>query len=215
MNDTTTNSKKRVLCPRSVEMGWEPHYGTAAQIEKYGLCTRCRAKAKEHSKAILSGKVEKPVDLKRNYDGFEEQDHIAFDGEHGAVKTTDFDYGAIDVALGYVEDTAPDARAEAAQLVSLIFQWCFRPGQSLRTCAARFSIIGSGLNPQLLDGLDFKGIGRCLKLTKASISKHGREFQERFAVKLACCRSDEAREAMRRARLRQIQAAGGKPGGRP
>ena len=68
MHATFTDSKNRVACPASLEHGdllnpGQIHYASRRQIEKFGLCKKCRKRIKKHGKAILKGKVETPAEI--------------------------------------------------------------------------------------------------------------------------------------------------------
>ena len=207
---TFTDSKNRVACPASLQFGdlinsGQVHYATRRQIEKYGLCRKCRKRMKEHGKAVLNGKLETPADLNEHHHApTVEQDHVAFD--HGELtQSTDFDFDEIDRALGLVADAPPDARQQAGELVRQIFAYCFKSKRklNLRTAAAKLAVIGAGLRPDALADESQTELAASLGLSKAALSKASVKFQDAFGVKFSRSRSSAARAAMRAARLAQ------------
>lgn len=210
MTATFTDTKGRVACPASLEHGdllnpGQIHFTSRRQIEKYGLCRKCRKRMKEHGKAILAGKVETPAAIEKHHFPTVEQDHAAFDAPGEVVQTTEIDFDEIDRALGLVEDAPPDARQQAGELVRQLFAYCFPSHRKLdlRTAAAKFAVIGAGLRPDALDNASQTELARRLGLTKAALSKASVAFQSAFGVQFARSRSNNARAAMRAARLAQ------------
>jgi hypothetical protein len=210
MDATFTDSKNRVACPASLQFGdlinsGQVHYASRKQIEKHGLCRKCRKRMKEHGKAILAGKLETPVDLNEQHHApTVEQDHVAFaDGE--LTQSTDFDYAEVDRALGLVEAAPPDARQQAGELVRQIFTYCFQSKRklNLRTAAAKLAVIGAGLRPDALADESQTELAASLGLTKAALSKASVKFQDAFGVKFQRSRSSAARAHMAAARLAQ------------
>ena len=208
MHATFTDSKNRVACPASIEHGdllnpGQIHYASRRQIEKFGLCKKCRKRMKKHGKAILNGKVEQPASMNEHHHRPDvEQDHVGFDAAE-VVQTTDFDFAEVDRALGLVEETPPDARQQAGELVRQLFAYCFKSkGKvNLKTAAAKFAIIGAGLRPDALNDETQTKLAARLGLTKAAISKASVKFQSAFGIKFRRSRSVSARAKMRARRL--------------
>jgi hypothetical protein len=208
MHATFTDSKNRVACPASLEHGdlinsGAIHFTSRRQIEKFGLCKKCRKRMKKHGKAILNGKVEQPADMNEHHHRPDvEQDHVGFDAAE-VVQTTDFDFAEVDRALGLVEETPPDARQQAGELVRQLFAYCF-PSQrklDLRTAAAKLAVIGAGLRPDALNDASQTELAARLGLTKAALSKASVKFQSAFGIKFSRSRSVSARAKMRARRL--------------
>jgi hypothetical protein len=206
MHATFTDSKNRVACPASLEHGdlinsGQVHYASRRQIEKFGLCKKCRKRIKKHGKAILKGKVETPAEIEKHHFPTVEQDHAGFaDGE--LVQAQEFDFAAVDEALGLVESTPPDARQQAGELVRQLFAYCFSQRKlDLRTAAAKLAVIGAGLRPDALDDKTQTELARQLGLTKAAMSKASVKFQDAFCIKFSRSRSVSARAKMRARRL--------------
>lgn len=207
---TFTDKTGRVACPASLQFGdlinsGSIHFASRKQIEKHGLCRKCRKRMKEHHKAILAGKLETPVDMNEQHHApTVEQDHVAFaDGE--LTQSTDFDYAEIDRALGLVEAAPPDARQQAGEVLRQIFAYCFQSKRklNLRTAAAKLAVIGAGLRPDALADESQTELAASLGLTKAALSKASVKFQDAFGIKFSRSRSSDARAAMRASRLAQ------------
>jgi hypothetical protein len=207
MDATFTDSKNRVACPASLEHGdllnpGQIHYASRRQIEKFGLCRKCRAKLKKKHAAIAAGKIETPATIEHHHHLDVEQDHVGFDAAE-VVQTTDFDFAEVDLALGLVEETPPDARQQAGELVRQLFAYCFKSkGKvNLKTAAAKLAVIGAGLRPDALNDASQTELAARLGLTKAALSKASVKFQSAFGIKFSRSRSVSARSKMRARRL--------------
>jgi hypothetical protein len=129
-------------------------------------------------------------------------EHIGFsEDHHELVGTTDFDFGAVDEALGFIHESRPAARQEAAELFRQLAAWCFRGDKPLRAAAVRFVAIVSGLRPDLVGDRTMKEIASEFGITKQAMSAQSAKFSDAFGIKFARCRSKEAREHMARARI--------------
>jgi hypothetical protein len=212
METTFTDKTGRVACPASIEHGdlinsGQAHYATRRQIEKYGLCRKCRARMKGHGKTVLAGKIETPAFIEPHHAVSVTDDHAGY--EDGAITpAVDFDYDEIDRALGLVDVAPPDAQQKAGEVIREIFQFCFstrkkNSANALKTAALRFAIIASGLRPDLLCNASQGEIAAQLHLTKAAASKVAVLFRDRYKLKFARSRPNTAREHMREARLKQ------------
>ena len=209
MHATFTDSKNRVACPASLEHGdlinsGQVHYASRRQIEKYGLCRKCRKRMKKHGKAILNGKVEQPASMNEHHIHLDvEQDHAAFAATGEAVQVVDFDFDEVDRALGLVKETPPDAREQAGELIRQLMAYCFPAGRklNLRTAAAKFAAIGAGLRPDALSNASQTALAENLGLTKAALSKASVKFQDAFKIKFARSRPLSSRAKMRARRL--------------
>lgn len=213
MDATFTDSKNRVACPASLEHGdllnpGQIHYASRSQIEKYGLCRKCRKRMKKHGKAILKGKVETPAEIEKHHFPTVEQDHAGFaDGE--LVQAQEFDFAAVDEALGLVESTPPDARQQAGEVLRELFQFCFGTqrkklgAKELKTAAMRFAVIVSSLRPDVCNQATHGELAKHLGRTKAAASKALVAFEDRHGIQFARSRRADGRAAMRAARLAQ------------
>lgn len=224
--DTFHNGKK-VACPASADFldplaaSYKLHFTTAAQIAKHGVCRKCRKRMKEHGAAILAGKVETPGPMvpppAQMPDGVAWQNvSSSGDGQTYAelTPTCNFDFDALDEALGFVEAAQPSAREQAGELVRQLFAYCFkaRAKVNLKTAAAKFAMIGAGLRPDdALHNASQTELAAQLGLTKAAMSKASVKFQSAFAIKFARSRSLSGRAKMRAARLAQHGVNRNKP----
>ena len=136
---------------------------------------------------------------------FQPIEHVAFDSdnhEHAtAIGTCDFDFEAVDQALGFIRKARPSARQEAAELFRQLATWCFQGDKPLRVAAMKFSVIASGLRPELLGDRTMGEIATEFNCTKQNLAHQAAKFQDAFGIKFARCRSKEAREHMRKARI--------------
>jgi hypothetical protein len=129
-------------------------------------------------------------------------EHVGFSVEaHGAIQTVDFDFEAVDEALGFVRKAPPTAREQAAELFRQLATWCFRGNRPLRTATMKFAVIVGGLRADLLGDRTMGEIATELGCTKQNMAHQSAKFQDAFGIKFARSRSKEAREHMRRARL--------------
>jgi len=209
-------SSQKVICPRA--MDYQLHYASPSQVEKYGMCRKCRAEIKKNGKSLLAGKVELPVAFDQHHQRPDLGNHIAFEAPGEAIQTTDFNFDDVDKALGLIKETPPDAKQVAAELFSKILNWCFAArGQSLKAAAGKFAVVAAGLRPDLVNDLTFEQIGAQLDITKQAVSKNAVLFQQAFGFTFARCRSAEARQAMARSQIGHKPTFTGKrntPGGK-
>jgi hypothetical protein len=132
---------------------------------------------------------------------FQPTDHVAFDTDaHGAIQTTEFDFDAVDEALGFVHQSPPEAREQAAELFRNLMAWCFADGRPLRASMVRFTAICAGLRPDLLDNKTGHELALELNVTKQAMSRQAVRFEDAFGFKFARSRSKESRQRMAAAR---------------
>jgi hypothetical protein len=127
--------------------------------------------------------------------------HVGFDENHDAIQVTPFPYDDIDEALGFIHQSPPTARQEAAELFRQLATWCFRGNKPLRVATAKFAAIAGGLRPDLLGDRTLEEIAIELGCTKQNLSHQSSKFTEAFGIRFARCRSKEARAHMARARI--------------
>jgi hypothetical protein len=129
-------------------------------------------------------------------------EHIGFSvEEHGAIQTVDFDFEAVDEALGFVRKARPTARQEAGELFRELANWCFGGKRSVRGALVKFVAICAGLRPELLDDRNGKDLAKEIGCTKQALSHQAVRFENAFQIKFARARSVEARRHMRERRL--------------
>ena len=204
-------SLTRPVCPHSafhadLTTDYVLHYATERELAANGgVCAACaRTMRKAHGRAISTGTdPELPGRPSRRISNSEE-DHAGLDRDGAVIQTVDFDYEAVDAALGLVKSASPTARAEAGELVRELISYCFagkRGRTSLRTAAGRFAVIAGGLRPDLLEDATMTELAAELGLSKAALSKMAVNFSDEYQVKFSRSRSAEARASMRAARL--------------
>lgn len=129
-------------------------------------------------------------------------ENVAFDeSHHELIGTTDFDFGAVDEALGFIHRSPPEAREQAAELFRQLAAWCFRGNRPLRASLVRFVAIVAGLRPDLLGNRSGRDLAAELGCTKQNLSHQSAKFSDVFGIQFARCRSKEARAHMARARI--------------
>ena len=204
-SDTITDRRGRVACPVSIDRAnlltnFKVHFTTARQIQKYGMCRACRARFKRDHGAILIGeKTETPAAMTNHRELPNlENDHAGHEAPGEVIQTTDFDFGAVDEALGIFEDAPPDARQQAAEVLQNIWRWLYAKGGQtpLRTAAAKLGVLVSGFSPDTLDGATLETMADELGVTKSAMSKINVTTQKRFSLMFPRSRSDESKAHM-------------------
>jgi hypothetical protein len=131
-----------------------------------------------------------------------ETSHVTFDETHHQfVGTENFDFDAVDEALGFIAEAPPSAREQAAELLRRLLTWCFNHRGSLRSALIRFTAISAGLRPDLLENRSGRELASALGVTKQAFAHASLKFSDAFGIKFARSRSKEDREHMRAARL--------------
>jgi hypothetical protein len=119
----------------------------------------------------------------------------------GAIsQITHFDFDDVDRALGLIESTPADARAEAAELVAQLMIWIWGSG-AVKTALVRMTAMTAGLRPGLLQDKTYKALGQELGVSKQTLSKTALRFSAAFDTKLARSRSDIGRRHMAEAAM--------------
>jgi hypothetical protein len=130
--------------------------------------------------------------------------HVGFDAdnpEHNqAVCVTNFDFDAVDEALGLIHQAPPPVREEAAELFRALASWCFRGNRPLRSGMVKFVAIVAGLRPELLQDRSGQDLATELNITKQALAHQSLRFSDAFGFHFARSRSKEGRERMAAAR---------------
>ena len=182
-----------------------------------GVCKYCKTAFSNAHRGFLLTKRERS-----HHQVLRGDEHAtAFDPTTGSLtETVEFDYAAIDEALGHVEQATPDARHEAAELLAKLFFFVWGgprtdgklTKQNLRCALARFSIVGGAIRRDLVPET-FDEIAAVVGTTKQNLSVHSRRFCEAFNFETSRGRTAESRAAMRRAALKAHgRRAGTTPG---
>jgi hypothetical protein len=205
--ETFTKGKK-VTCPRSwananLLTDFSVHYATPEEIQSNGgVCRKCRKQIQKRVKAILRGKKETPAVFEHHRAPDAEQDHVAFDAPGHAETVEWFNHDDVDAALGLIDAAPADARQQAGEVLRQVFQFCFNSprkkfgARELKTAAMRFALIASSLRPEVLNDATHGELARRIGRTKAAASKAIVNFEDKFNLQLARCRSQESRERM-------------------
>lgn len=183
------------------------HHCTRAELLRYGgVCRQCHEKIKRRQYGFLNGKEETPAVFERDLhlnaeSAFEIAAPSSQDSICHCVSVTKFDFEKIDESLGFIDETEPDVRNLAARLFAELMDWIWGSEGTtpIRTAMIRFTVLTSGLRPELLGDRSFSGIAEELNVTKQAVSKHGRIFSEKFDFKFARQRPAGAVENMSRA----------------
>jgi hypothetical protein len=166
-----------------------------------GVCFCCRDKFdKRHRAVCLEGKEEAPIaeldELPNHHarHSFEETGHFGDTGELVAV-TIPPDFTELDSYLGKQPESV---LAQAGDILREIFIFCFSAHTKtpLKTAAARFAAVTSGLRPEILCNSSRTVLAAELGYTKAAMAKMSVTFEKRFGFKFARSRSLEARQHM-------------------
>ena len=127
----------------------------------------------------------------------------------------EFDYDEVDRLLGEAKTLPADARAEAADFLSIFFAWVFSARKNngiIRPAMVRFAAACAGIRPDLVSEngtfCTFEDLGKELSISKAAMCKVAVLFEETFNFQTARGRKDEARLNMRNARLKQLCETG-------
>lgn len=111
----------------------------------------------------------------------------------------------MDALLGTIQAAPEDARHLAGEVIREVFAYCFsarfKTKSSLKLAASKLAVIAGWLRPDLLNGRTQTQVAKTLGLTKQSLAKASVKFRDQFDLPPQNGRSQEAREAMRRARL--------------
>jgi hypothetical protein len=127
--------------------------------------------------------------------------HVGFDeSHHQYVGTTDFPFDEIDQALGFVHESPPAAREQAAELFRTLATWCFSGSKSLRASMVKFVAIAAGIRPDLLDNRSLRELASELGCTKQNLAHQAVKFSDAWGTKFARSRSKEGRQRMAAAR---------------
>ena len=131
---------------------------------------------------------------------------VAFSEDHHAlIGSEEFPWETVfsdlDEPLKAIREARPLARQEAAELFRELMTWCFSGNRSLRTALVKFVAIVSGIRPELLADRNGKSLSEELHVSKQALSHQAVAFENAWNVKFSRCRSKEAREHMRKARL--------------
>jgi len=132
----------------------------------------------------------------------QEQEHVAYDAAtHSSIHTVDFNFDAVDEALGYIEQAPPSAREEAALLFRRLASWCFADKRPLKSSMVRLMAIFAGLRPELLDNRSGRELADELQISKQALAHQAVRFADAFQFRFARGRSKEARARMSLARI--------------
>lgn len=207
-------TSSKVLCPRSTERANlliesnKLHYATVEELKANGgVCRDCRKHIEKHGKAILAGRAENPAAITPYHVINVADDHAAYVG--GEVEPIeDFDYDAVDKALGFVKEAEPDVQQKTGEVLRELMQFCYsghkRPSAaSLKTAALRLAIVCASVRPDLFENATQGQLAASLGRTKAAASKIAVLFRDKYKIKFARSRPDTGREHMRQARLKQ------------
>jgi len=159
---------------------------------------------KAHARALSTGTDPELPGRPSRRVASQEEDHAGVDTDGAVIQTVDFDFEAVDAALGLVKAASPTARAEAGELVRELITFCFagkRGRTSLKTAAARFAVVAGGLRPDLLQDETMTELAAELGLSRAALSKVNVNFSTAYGITFSRSRSDEARASMRAARV--------------
>ena len=154
MNNTPTKGGL-VVCPHSLEHAnflsrYELHHATPAEIKANGgVCRACRAKFEKHHATALHEPTEPHAEHAEPHRPRHDDELPTF-ADGAPCQVSQFDFAAIDEALGFVHATPQDARAIAAELIGKLLATIFRPGQSLKQATLKLAVIGSGIRPDLI-----------------------------------------------------------------
>ena len=221
MKETFTDAKGRPVCPASIYGNLfeiQPHFTTAAQIAKHGVCKKCYRQMKESGKAVFAGKVETPVNMSEpDHRPSLQQDAIGYGDDGHLTNSVDFDWAEIDRLVDKIEDEPAPVQEQAAALVKKIFAFCFVgrkkkfSGKNLKTAALRLAVICSSLRPTDFDDVAHGELAAALGMGKAAASKAITTFEDRVKIKFPRTQSKAARASMREARLEQVQKRNQRP----
>lgn len=119
------------------------------------------------------------------------------DGDLGHFEAVeDFNFDAVDEALGHIITTPDDSRAIAADLLSKLLVWTWSKPSSSRAALVKFTALSGGLRPDLLENRTYLELAKECGVSKAAISKSAVLFQRAFGIHFARSRTDEARRHM-------------------
>jgi len=116
------------------------------------------------------------------------------------AQTTDFDFDAVAAGLGEVADTTPDARAEAAFVLSNLFSWIWARG-SFESAQLKFATLTAGIRPDLIGDDSYEALAAKFGVTKQAISKAAKTLENKLNFKFSRSRSAAGCEAMARAQI--------------
>jgi hypothetical protein len=129
--------------------------------------------------------------------------HVGFDAdnlENHAVCVTNFDFDAVDEALGFIHQAPPPVREQAAELFRALASWCFRGNRPLRCGMVKFVAIVAGLRPEILQDRSGQDLSTELGITKQALTHQSLRFADAWGFHFARSRSKEGRERMAAAR---------------
>jgi hypothetical protein len=116
------------------------------------------------------------------------------------VEAVDFDFDAVDEALGLIHRTPPQAREQAAELFRALTAWCFKDGRPLRSAMVKWIAIISGLRPDLLENRSGRELAEELGVSKQALTHQSVRFSDAWQIQFARGRLKESRERMAAAR---------------
>jgi len=133
-------------------------------------------------------------------------EHVAFsESDQALIGSEEFPWETVfsdlDEPLKAIREAPPTARQEAAELFRQLASWCFRGDKPLRTATMKFAVIIAGIRPDLPGDRTMGEIAIELGCTKQNLAHQAVKFQDAFGIRFARCRSKEAREHMRKARI--------------
>ena len=207
MDTDTFRKGSMIACPASAEFlaplspDYKLHWVHPSRLVN-GVCPACAKKFAKHKPAA----VETPVDLNERHHHLDlEHDHVASVAPRDIEPATFFSYDDLDALLGTIEAAPEDARHLAGELIREVFAYCFsakfKTKSELKLAASKLAVIAGWLRPDLLNGRTQTQVAQTLGLTKQALAKASVKFRDQFGLPPQNGRSQEARAAMRRARL--------------